>query len=232
MATGRKFRGKRLAFIAAFTVLLIAAFGMGCNGFFVNPNLTSITINPNSPSVQLGSSTTLSAYGVYSDSTGHYLTSGVSWSSSDPTTATVSGTGSATLTGVAIGTATITAASQSVSNTATATVFVTVSSISLSPTSNTISGAGGTTPVPFTVTAVTATGTVPITSSATLTVYTAPTGGTVVSTISCAYNASGSAGAGQYCTGSSATNGTYYVIATYTGTTVTSNAATLTVSGA
>jgi len=135
MATGRQFRGKRLAVTAAFVVLLVAAFGAaGCKGFFVNPNLTSITINPTAPTVQVGDSTTLSAYGVYSDGTGNYLTSGVSWSSSDISIATVSGTGGATLTGVATGSATITASSQAVTNTASATVFIVISAIGISPT--------------------------------------------------------------------------------------------------
>ena len=134
MATGRQFRGKRLAIIAAFTVLLIAAFGAGCKGFFVNPNLTSITIGPTAPTVQVGDSTTLTAYGVYSDGTGNYLTSGVSWSSSDITVATVSGTGGATLTGVMTGSATITASSEAVTNTASATVFIVISAIGISPT--------------------------------------------------------------------------------------------------
>ncbi|MGA9526907.1 MAG: Ig-like domain-containing protein [Terriglobales bacterium] len=234
MATERTFNRKRLAIIAAFGVLLVGAFGAGCKGFFVQPTLTSITINPNAPNVLVGGTTTLQAYGVYSDSTGNYLTSGVSWSTSDPTTATVTGTGSASLAGVAVGTATITAASQSVTNTATATVYINVSSISIAPSTGlTISGTSGTTAAPFTVSAVTSSGTIDITSGATLTVYTTSSGGTVYSPITCSYDASGigTAGPGQYCTASSAVDGTYYVIASYTGTTIVSPAVTLTVSG-
>jgi Bacterial Ig-like domain (group 2) len=126
MVTGRS-SWKKLPLAGAFTLLLLVAFGAGCNGFFVNPTLTSITINGNT-SVQVGSSTTLSAYGVNSDNSGSTLTSGVSWSSSEPTVAEITGAcatgqcGSATIQGVSAGTSTITATSQSVSNSATFTV--------------------------------------------------------------------------------------------------------------
>src|ERR1039458_5226829 len=119
MSTRRRSVGKRLPLTLAFGVLVAAAIGAACNGFFVSPTLTSLTINPNAPDVQLQTTTTLQAFGVYSDGTSAYLTSSVSWSSSDPTVATVTGNGSATLTGLQIGTTTITAGSQSVTSTAT-----------------------------------------------------------------------------------------------------------------
>ena len=84
--------------------------------------------------MQVGTTTTLKAYGVNSDNQGNYLSSGVSWSSSDDTIATVTGTGSATLTGVASGTATITASDESVTSTATVTSYIVISAISISPT--------------------------------------------------------------------------------------------------
>jgi hypothetical protein len=130
MLSGRTFAGKRLPLTIAFTLLLLAAFGAGCKGFFVAPTLTSITINPTAPTVQVGSNITLSAYGVNSNSEGSYLTSGVSWSTSDPTIAVITGScatttcGSVSVQGVAAGSATITAGSQSVTNTATLTVVL------------------------------------------------------------------------------------------------------------
>jgi len=230
MAIGRNFAGKRLPLTIAFTLLLVAAFGAGCNGFFTSPTLTSITINGNA-SVQLNESTTLSAYGVNSDNQGMYLTSGVSWSSSDPTVAAITGAcatqtcGSATVMGVSLGTATITAASESVSNTANATVYITVSSLSITPTSQTITGLGGTTPEPFIVKA---NGSTDISSSAILNVF---QNGTQVTTVNCSYDASGAAGPGQYCTGDGTeTAGQYQVVATYTQTTLTAKA-TLTING-
>ncbi len=82
MATERMLAGKKLPLTLAFTVLLIAAFGAGCKGFFQPPTLTSITIN-GPTSVQVGSTITMSAYGVNSDNQGSTLQSGVSWSTSD-----------------------------------------------------------------------------------------------------------------------------------------------------
>jgi uncharacterized protein YjdB len=219
MLSGRTFAGKRLPLTIAFTLLLLAAFGAGCKGFFVPPTLTSITINPTTPSVQLGSTTTVQAYGINSNNEGMYLTSGVSWSSSDNTIATVTGTGSATLNGVALGTVTLTAASESVTNTATATVYIAVSQITIMPTSQSIA-AGGTTSQPYVVTATTSSGTMDISSSATLAVYTAYPGGTQITTVTCTYDASGSGGAGQYCTDNGGTTaGNYAIVASYTGTT-------------
>jgi hypothetical protein len=142
MATERKFAGKKLPLTIAFTVLLVAAFGAGCKGFFVPPTLSSITINPASPSVQIGSTVALQAFGVNSDGTGSYLTSGVSWSTSDDTIATITGNGGATLTGVGLGT----------------------------PSSQSIP-VDGTTTDPYIIKAVTATGTIDISSSAVLTAY-------------------------------------------------------------
>jgi len=134
MATGRRLGGKRLAIIAAFAVLLVAAFGAGCNGFFTGQTLTNLYID-GPTAVQVGSSITLSPYGVYGSSGGgngqcQNLTSGVSWSSTEPTVAEVTGTcatatcGSVTIQGVSAGTASIGAATQAVTASATITVFL------------------------------------------------------------------------------------------------------------
>jgi hypothetical protein len=232
MLSRRTFVGKRLPLTIAFTLLILAAFGAGCKGFFVDPTLTSITINPTTPQVQLGQTATLQAYGVNSNNQGSYLTSGVSWSTSDGTTVAITGAcatgtcGSVIVQGVKLGTATITAASESVTNTATATVYVSISSLSIAPPSQSIA-AGGTTALPYIVTAATATGNQDISSSATLTAYTSYPGGTQVSTITCTYDASGAGGAGQYCTdnGTGVTVSTNFtVVATYTGTTLVATA--------
>jgi Big-like domain-containing protein len=221
MLSGRIFAAKRLPLTIAFAALMVAAFGAGCQGFFVKPTLTSITINPTAPSIQLSKTLNVQAFGVNSDGQGANLTSGVSWSTSDPTIVTVTGTGSATLTGVAIGTATITASAQSVTNTATATVYITIGSLTMAPSSQSMA-ATATTPLPFIVTA---NGSVDVSSTATLNVY---QGGVLQSTITCAYNASASP-AGQYCTSNAAAVGTYQVVATYPGTTLTATS-TLTIS--
>ena len=130
MATERKFAGKKLPLTIGFGVLLVAAFGAGCKGFFQPPTLTSITIN-GPTSVQVGSNISLTAFGVNSDGTGATLTSGVSWSSSDPTIAQITGScatepcGGASVQGVAAGQVTITAGAQSVTSTATLNVTLT-----------------------------------------------------------------------------------------------------------
>jgi len=221
MATERKFAGKKLPLTIALTVLLVAAFGAGCKGFFVPPTLSSITINPASPSVQIGSTVALQAFGVNSDGTGSYLTSGVSWSTSDDTIATITGNGGATLTGIGLGTATITASAESVTNTATATVYIQVSSLTITPSSQSIP-VDGTTTDPYIIKAVTATGTIDISSSAVLTAY---LNGTAVTTLGCAYDSAGENGPGQYCTDNGGTAaGNYQLVATYTGTTLTATA--------
>ncbi|MGA6988501.1 MAG: Ig-like domain-containing protein [Terriglobales bacterium] len=224
--------GRKLALTLAFTVLVALALGVSCRGFFVSPTLTSITINPTTPSVQLNSTATLSAYAVNSNGQGMVLTSGVSWSSSDPSVAAITGNcateacGSATLQGLQIGTTTISVGSQSVTNTATATVFISVSSIAVAPTSQTLATNTSFTPLPFVVTAVTANGPLNISSSA---VMTANLNGTASGDISCTYytsNPTGAAGGpGFYCTDDGmATQGQYQLIASYTGTTLTGTA--------
>ena len=128
MVTGRK-----LALTLAFTALVALAFGAGCRGFFPKPVLQSIAIQPASPQIQIGSSTTqtLQAWGTYDTKPRSLITSGVSWTSSPSTTVEIIGAcanaqscGSATVQGVASGTATITAAAQGLSATATATAYL------------------------------------------------------------------------------------------------------------
>ena len=92
--------------------------------------------------------------------------------------------------------------------------------MSISPKSLPIVGLSGTTSNPFIVTA---NGSTDISSGATLTVS---LNGTVTTDVTCAYDASGTGGAGQYCTGngSETASNSYVVTATYTGTTVTATA--------
>jgi hypothetical protein len=124
MAIGRGFAGKRLLLALAFGVLLAAAFGVGCNGFFQDATLSSIAIQPPTPQVQVGQSMTLQAWGTDSNNHRAQIKSGVAWTSSDhnvvlidPNTGQITGEGTG-------GTATITAAAQGLSATATATAFL------------------------------------------------------------------------------------------------------------
>jgi uncharacterized protein YjdB len=115
----------RLALTCA--MLLTAALTISCTGFFQNPILTTITIDPPTPSINQAATQQLTATGTYQDGSTSTLTGGTScsgntvcWSSSDTTVITITTGGLAT--GVGQGTATITAASGAITGTTTATV--------------------------------------------------------------------------------------------------------------
>jgi hypothetical protein len=122
-------RKSKLHLIGAFAALAMLALGVSCKGFFQNPTLTTITIDPPTPSVGQGATQQLTATGTFQDGTTSALTGGTScsgntvcWSSSDTTIATISTGGN--VTGIAAGTATITAASGAITGTTTATVVL------------------------------------------------------------------------------------------------------------
>jgi len=126
MATRHGFTGKKPALLAALIVLLVALFGAGCKGFFTDNTLSSISIQPPSPQIEVGTTTaqTLQAWGTYSDNSRAQITSGVAWTSSDPNVISIDpNTGLATGLGSG-GTATITAAAEGLSATATATAYL------------------------------------------------------------------------------------------------------------
>jgi Ricin-type beta-trefoil lectin domain/Bacterial Ig-like domain (group 2) len=80
--------------------------------------LTSLTISPNQPSVNIGATTQLAVTASYSDGSSNNISSGVAWSSADPRMVSVSANGIAA--GNATGTVAITAAYQG--QTATASI--------------------------------------------------------------------------------------------------------------
>jgi len=110
---------KKLQIAGAIATLLAFAVGVGCNGFFVNPTLTGITVGPTT-SIGTGSTVQMTAVGTYNDGSTSTISSGVYWSSSDTGTASVNSSGLAK--GVSPGQATITGASGTVSGSATITV--------------------------------------------------------------------------------------------------------------
>jgi trimeric autotransporter adhesin len=123
----------KLRLAGAFAALAALALAVSCTGFFQNPTVSSITIDPPNPSVDFGggSDTTqqMVAAATYSDGSTGTLTGGTSctgstvcWSSSDTTVATITTGG--LLTGVSQGTSTITAASGAITATTTATVLL------------------------------------------------------------------------------------------------------------
>jgi uncharacterized protein YjdB len=123
---------RKLQLLAAFTTLFLLALGVGCKGFFQNPTLTTVTIGPQNPNIAQGSTLQMSATGTFDDGSTKTLTSGVFWSSSDDTVASINSSG--VITGASAGTATITGSSGTVSGTTTATVSLTnVTAITISP---------------------------------------------------------------------------------------------------
>ena len=129
----------KLRLAGAFAALATLGLAVSCKGFFVNPTVTSIVIDPPSPTVSVGLTQQLTAAGTDSNGNSLSLTGGTSctgttvcWSSATPSVATVSTGG--LLTGVSAGTSTITAASGTASATTTATVTLgNVTTILLGP---------------------------------------------------------------------------------------------------
>jgi hypothetical protein len=137
---------KKLQIGGAFATLLVFALGVGCNGFFVNPTLTGITVGPTT-SIQTGSTVQMTAVATYNDGSTQTLGSGVYWSSSDPNTATVSTSG--LVKGISSGSATITASYQTQSGTATITVNLgSVTALRIQPTTASISHIAGSVSTP------------------------------------------------------------------------------------
>ncbi len=123
MFRGRMFRGFKLAVTLAFTGLVALATGISCRGFFQADTLSAISLQPPTPQIQVGQSSTIQAWGTYSpDNNRSQIKSGVAWTSSDETVITIDpNTGLATA--VTGGTSTITASAQGLSTTGTATAF-------------------------------------------------------------------------------------------------------------
>lgn len=120
----------KLRLAGAFAALATLALAVSCTGFFQNPILSTITVDPPTPSINQGATQQMTATATYQDSTTSTLTGGTScsgntvcWSSSDTTVVTITTGGLAT--GIAQGTATITAASGAITGTTQATVDLT-----------------------------------------------------------------------------------------------------------
>lgn len=100
------------------------------------PTLSSIAVTPPDPSLPKGTNIQLTATGTFSDGSTQDLTTSVSWTSSIPGNAVVSGAqgSEGQVTALAVGSTTITAAQGSVSGTTSVTITSpTMSSITISP---------------------------------------------------------------------------------------------------
>jgi trimeric autotransporter adhesin len=112
--------GNAKHWLAEATIILLCTLGSGCEGFFIEPVLTGVTVGP-AVTVQTGGTVQMSAVGTYNDGSQLKL-SNVYWSSSSPNIASISGSG--LVTGREPGQATITGAKETVTGTATITVTI------------------------------------------------------------------------------------------------------------
>lgn len=141
---------RKLQLLAAFTVLLLCAVGVGCKGFFVNPTLTTITVDPASPQVSQGANQQMTATGTFDDGSVSTSVANLSWSSTPTSVATINAS-SGLLSGVSVGSATVTASSANITGTTSVTVVLAnVTSIQVAPSSATITSSQS---QPFTATA-------------------------------------------------------------------------------
>ena len=141
--------------VTALGVLLLFGLSAGCNGFFVDPTLTTITVTPVTPSVPINQTVQMTATGTYDDGSVKNITGSVSWSLSPASFATITSGG--LLKGMAQGSTTLNASSANITGSTTVTVLLAnVVSIQIAPSSTTINS-GQT--VPYTATATLADGT-------------------------------------------------------------------------
>lgn len=122
------------------TSLVLLTITLGCDGFFVDPTLTSIAVTPPTPSVLQNETVQMNATGTYNDGTTKNITGTATWSSSDITTATISSSG--LVTAISPGSTSITASSQAISGSTTVTITIAnLASIQVSPsTTSAITG--------------------------------------------------------------------------------------------
>jgi len=153
---------KKIQLVSAFAALLLFAVIVGCNGFFVNPTLTGITVGP-AATINTGSTVQMTAVGTYNDGSTNTLGSGVNWSSGTTSVATVNNAG--LVTGVSSGTSSITGSFQTQTNSATITVqLANITKITVTPQTDSISQSSGT--LQYDAMATTSSGTQDITNSA------------------------------------------------------------------
>lgn len=125
---------------SSIALLALTFAAASCDGFFVDPTLTSVSVGPQNLSLTVNEQWQMTATGTYSDGSQKTL-SNATWSSSDPTMLSVDQT-SGKVTGQSVGSATVSASAGSCSSCSGSTsVIVTVqgiSSITVSPTSQTV----------------------------------------------------------------------------------------------
>jgi trimeric autotransporter adhesin len=213
---------QRIRLVGAFAALATLALAVSCKGFFVNPTLTGVSVGPQGLTLSVNQTFQMTATGTYDDGSQKNLTSGVAWSSSDPTTVSV-GQASGQVDGLITGSATITASSggcAACTGSTTVTVVLTgVTSIIVAPSSATATVNG--TAAFFKATA--QPGSIDITSSATWTVLDA-TNTDQTAEFSLSFISGTGSGTGESFLPTTAVPGSYTVVASYPGTNVTGRA--------
>lgn len=101
--------------------LLGLAFGLGCDGFFVDPVLTGLAVGP-AATIQTGTTIQMIATGSYNDGSQKKLSTNVYWASATPKVATINASG--VVTAVGPGQSVISAAAETVTGSTTLTVIV------------------------------------------------------------------------------------------------------------
>lgn len=212
----------KLRLMGVVAAMATLALALSCTGFFVNPTLTGVSVGPQGLTLNVAQTFQMTATGTFSDSTQKTLTSGVVWSSSNGNSVSVGQT-SGIVTGVATGSATITASSGGCSactgSTSVSVVLTGVTSIQVSPSS--ASATINTTPAFFLATAFP--GSIDITQGATWTVRNS-SNVDQTSNFSLSYVAGTGANQGESILPTTATAGTYTVVASYPGTSQTGTA--------
>jgi uncharacterized protein YjdB len=130
----------------AMSLWLLGSCGSGgsSNTIKTNPVLSSVVLTPAMPSIGVGATQQFAATANYSDGSSKDVTSSASWTSSDPTIATVQSTGQANpgmASGVASGSATVAASFGGMNGSTTLTVsgiVPVVTSIAVGPATPTI----------------------------------------------------------------------------------------------
>src|SRR3974390_3253315 len=129
---------RSLQVIAAVGVLVLFGLALGCNGFFVDPALTSVVVSPTSGTIGIGKTIQMTAFGTYDDGKRKQIKSGLTWSSSATGIAPID-VNSGIATGSSAGTTTITGEAQGLSGTATLSVVPSgITSIKITPVSASI----------------------------------------------------------------------------------------------
>ena len=175
---------RKFQLVASFGFLvLIAVAGIGCNGFFVDPILQTITVGPTGVGILVNKTQQMTAIGTFDDGSQKNITgsSSTTWTTNDQTIATVSTAG--LVTGVGAGDATVTATNGVATGSASITISLnTISAITVSPTSQSVSASSG---VPFCLVATATPGNVDIsTITSTNWTFTNNADGTAVNGIS------------------------------------------------